>query len=99
MAIGLDLTSTEFGISFPEAYGRIVGVNIMRQNTGSEFTNLVGIDLAIYANVNGANMEHPKEVAFDRLHCDLTLVNNGDILSNCYAWLMTQEKYLTSTVA
>jgi hypothetical protein len=100
MAIGLNLTKTQYGVSFPNAYGRIVTAAISRQNKGSEVKYSVMIDVAIYADQVGAGMDNPREVQFERLHTDLRNIPTGvDFLNGCYQWLMTQEVFAGATEA
>ena len=97
MAIGLDLTNTEYGVAFPNAYGRIVTASVSRQNKGAENKHMVMIDLCVYASVEAADMDYAREVVFDRLYVPYTVVAGADMLSECYKWVITQEKYLEAT--
>ena len=100
MAIGLNLTNTQFGVSFPNAYGRIVTAAISRQNKNADVKYSVMIDIAIYADQLGADMDYPKEVEFVRLHTDLRNIPTGvDFLEGCYQWAMTQDQFIGSVEA
>lgn len=97
MAIGLNLANTEYGVSFPKAYGRIVTASVSRQNKGAENKHMVMIDLCVYANEQAADMDYAKEIAFDRLYVPYTQLIGNDFITECYNWVITQEKYINAT--
>lgn len=100
MALGLNLANTEYGVTFPDAYARIVTAAVSRQNKGSVVKHNVMIDIAIYANQSAADMDYPKEVAFERLYVDYAaLPASTDLLTACYQWLVTQDKFVGATDA
>ena len=100
MALGLNLANTEYGVSFPQAYARIVTAAVSRQNKGATVKHNVMIDVAIYADQAAADMEHPREIAFERMYVDYaTLPANVDLLTACYQWLVTQDKFVGATDA
>jgi hypothetical protein len=98
MAIGLNLTNTAYGIDFPEAYGRITNITVRRQSKYSTLGKyLATIDISIYANKEAADSDSAREIETDRLEVVYTTVAEADIISECYKWIVTQDKYLNAT--
>lgn len=93
MALGINLSNTEYGVAFPNAYGRIVTASVSRQNNGSENKYTVMVDVAIYANEEAANMPYPKEIAFDRVYFNYNPTAGIEVFDACYSYLMTLEQY------
>jgi hypothetical protein len=94
MAIGLNLTNTQYGVSFPNAYGRIVTASVMRQNSGAEHNkHTVMIDVVVYATQEAASNDNTQGVAFERLYVPYTEVAGTDFMTECYTWLLTQEQF------
>ena len=91
MAIKLDLTNSQYGISFTGAYFRIVTASVSRTRDADN-RHSVMIDVAGYATQ--PSNEDTKEVDFRRYHCPLAEVEakTGDtFLAKCYAWVMAQD--------
>jgi hypothetical protein len=93
MAIGLNLTNTQYGVSFPNAYGRIVTASVMRQNSGAEHKHNVMVDVVVYANAEAAADDNTQGVAFERLYVPYATVAGSDFMTQCYNWLLTQEQF------
>jgi len=100
MAIQHNITTdnSQYGISFNNAYYRIVTAAISRQRgTDPKFT--VMIDLSGYAT--GTNLtDDTREVDFKRMNASLDDINaaSGDaFLDKCYAWVMAQDEMNGST--
>jgi hypothetical protein len=93
VAIGLNLENTQYGVSFPDAYGRIVSANVMRQNSTSEYKHSVMIDVVVYANRNASYNDDTQGVSFERLYVPYDIVSGSDFMTQCYTWLLTQEKF------
>lgn len=90
--------ASQFGISFNNAYYRIVTASISRQR-GSDPKFTVMIDLSGYAT--GTNLtDDTREVDFKRFHAPLDEINSssGDaFLDKCYTWVMAQSEMNGST--
>lgn len=90
--------ASEYGISFNNAYYRIVMATISRER-GSDPKFLVTIDLSAYAT--GSNLtDDTKSVDFKRFHAPLDDINSssGDaFLDKCYTWVMAQSEMNGST--
>ena len=93
MAIGLNLTNTQYGVSFPNAYGRIVTASVMRQNSVAEHKHNVMIDVVVYATQEAAGNDNIQGVAFERLYVPYDTVAGNDFMTQCYIWLLTQEQF------
>lgn len=90
MAIQIDLTQSNFGVSFTGAYFRIATAAISRQRH-SDPRHAVMIDVVGYATQ--PQNEDTKEVDFRRYHAPLSDIEaqvGDDFLSKCYAWTMQQ---------
>ena len=89
--------ASEYGISFNNAYYRIVMATISRER-GSDPKFLVTIDLSAYAT--STPTDDTKEVDFKRFNANLDAVNSssGDaFLDKCYTWVMAQDEMSGST--
>lgn len=89
--------ASEYGISFNNAYYRIVMATISRER-GSDPKFLVTIDLSAYAT--STPTDDTKEVDFKRFNANLDAVNSssGDaFLDKCYTWVMSQSEMNGST--
>lgn len=89
--------ASQYGISFNNAYYRIVTASISRQR-GSDPKFMVMIDLSAYAT--NQPTDDTREVAFLRLHAPLEDINaaSGDaFLDKCYSWVMAQDEMSGST--
>lgn len=95
MAIQLDLTTTQYGTAFNDAYFRVVTALISRERD-SEFK--VMIDCSGFATSTPADDTHP--VDFKRYNvalADIESTAGDDFLSKCYTWVMTQEDMVGSS--
>ena len=89
--------ASEYGISFNNAYYRIVMATISRER-GSDPKFLVTIDLSAYAT--STPTDDTKEVDFKRFNANLDAVNSssGDaFVDKCYTWVMAQDEMSGST--
>ena len=90
--------ASQYGISFNNAYYRIVTAAISRQR-GDDPKFSVMIDLSGYAT--GTNLtDDTKEVDFKRYNANLTDVeaaSGSTFLDKCYAWVMAQSDMDGST--
>ena len=89
--------ASEYGISFNNAYYRIVMATISRER-GSDPKFLVTIDLSAYAT--STPTDDTKEVDFKRFNANLDAVNSssGDaFVDKCYTWVMAQSEMNGST--
>ena len=89
--------SSQYGISFNNAYYRIVTAAISRQR-GDDPKFTVMIDLSAYAT--NSPTDDTREVDFKRFNAPLDAVNSssGDaFLDKCYAWVMAQDEMNGST--
>jgi hypothetical protein len=89
--------ASQFGISFNNAYYRIVTAAISRQR-GSDPKFTVMIDLSAYAT--NSPTDDTREVDFKRMNANLEDINSssGDaFLDKCYAWVMAQSEMNGST--
>lgn len=89
--------SSQYGISFNNAYYRIVTASISRQR-GSDPKFMVMLDLSAYAT--SAPTDETREVDFKRYNAALDDINaaSGDtFLDKCYAWVMAQSDMDGST--
>ncbi len=91
-------SASQYGISFNNAYYRIVTASISRQR-GDDPKFTVMIDLSGYAA--GSNLtDDTREVDFKRYNAPLDAVNaaSGDaFLDKCYSWVMAQSEMNGST--
>ena len=91
--------ASQFGISFNNAYYRIVTAAVSRQRgTDPKFT--VMIDLSAYATATPT--DDTREVDFKRYNAPLDDINSasGDtFLDKCYAWVMAQSDMSGSSAA
>ena len=99
MAIQHNITAenSQYGISFNNAYYRIVTASISRQR-GDDPKFTVMIDLSAYAT--NSPTDDTREVDFKRFNAPLDAVNSssGDaFLDKCYAWVMAQDEMNGST--
>lgn len=89
---------SQYGISFNNAYYRIVTASISRQR-GTDPKFMVMIDLSGYAT--GSNLtDDTREVDFKRFNASLDQINaaSGDaFLDKCYSWVMAQVEMSGST--
>ena len=91
MAIQLDLETSHFGIPFAGAYFRIVIASVSRTRDVDK-RHIVTIDVVGYATQ--PTNEDTKDVDFRRYHCalsDIESQSGNNFLTNCYAWVMSQE--------
>lgn len=89
--------ASQYGISFNNAYYRIVTASISRQR-GSDPKFMVMIDLSAYAT--NSPTDDTREVDFKRFHANLDDINSssGDaFLDKCYSWVMAQDEMNGST--
>tara|TARA_B100001093_G_scaffold492097_1_gene532850 strand:+ start:1315 stop:1620 length:306 start_codon:yes stop_codon:yes gene_type:complete len=89
--------ASQFGISFNNAYYRIVTAAISRQR-GSDPKFTVMIDLSAYAT--NSPTDDTREVDFKRFNANLDDINSssGDaFLDKCYTWVMAQDEMNGST--
>lgn len=90
--------ASQYGISFNNAYYRIVTASISRQR-GADPKFSVMIDLSGYAT--GSNLtDDTREVDFKRFNANLDDINaaSGDaFLDKCYSWVMAQDDMAGST--
>ncbi len=89
--------ASQFGISFNNAYYRIVTAAISRQR-GSDQKFTVMIDLSAYAT--NSPTDDTREVDFKRFNANLDDINSssGDaFLDKCYTWVMAQDEMNGST--
>lgn len=101
MAIQHNITeaSSDYGISFSNAYYRIVTASVSRQRADEGNPKFsVMIDLSAYAT--STPTDNTKEVDFKRFYANLDDINSssGDaFLDKCYAWVMAQDEMTGST--
>jgi hypothetical protein len=91
MAIQLNLETSHFGIPFAGAYFRIVMASVSRTRDADK-RHIVTIDVVGYATQ--PTNEDTKDVDFRRYHCalsDIESQSGNNFLTNCYAWVMSQE--------
>ena len=91
MAIQIDLTTSQYGTSFSDAYFRIVLVAITRERS-SETKFSVMIDVAGYATATPN--EDTRDVEFRRYNANMAAVeamSGAAFMDKCYAWVMAQE--------
>ncbi len=84
-------SASDYGISFNDAYYRIVTTSISRQ-LGTDPKFMVMIDLSAYATSSPA--DDTREVDFKRYSANLTDVeaaSGSTFLDKCYAWVMAQD--------
>ena len=89
--------ASQYGISFNDAYYRIVTTSISRQ-LGTDPKFMVMIDLSAYATSSPTS--DTREVNFVRFETALDNVNasSGDtFLDKCYTWVMAQDEMSGST--
>ena len=89
--------ASQYGISFNNAYYRIVTASISRQR-GDDPKFSVMIDLSAYAT--STPTDDTREVDFKRFNASLDAVNaaSGDaFLDKCYTWVMAQDEMSGST--
>ena len=89
--------ASQYGISFNDAYYRIVTASISRQ-LGTDPKFMVMIDLSAYATSSPTS--DTREVDFVRFETALDNVNasSGDtFLDKCYTWVMAQAEMTGST--
>lgn len=90
--------ASQYGISFNNAYYRIVTAAVSRQR-GSDPKFTVMIDLSGYAT--GSNLtDDTREVDFKRYNANLTDIeaaSGSTFLDKCYAWVMAQSDMDGST--
>ena len=99
MAIQHNITAenSQYGISFNNAYYRIVTASISRQR-GTDPKFSVMIDLSAYAT--NSPTDDTREVDFKRFNAPLDDINaaSGDaFLDKCYSWVMAQSEMNGST--
>lgn len=90
-------SASDYGISFNDAYYRIVTASISRQ-LGTDPKFMVMIDLSAYATSSPTS--DTREVNFVRFETALDNVNasSGDtFLDKCYTWVMAQDAMSGST--
>jgi hypothetical protein len=90
MAIQLPVNQTVFGVSFPDAYHRIVVAFVERQRDDAEKFRAV-IELATYAVDPGETPAQP--VVTRRYSAPISQVEAHDgpsFLQQCYQWIMAQ---------
>tara|TARA_R100001463_G_scaffold53145_2_gene104126 strand:+ start:1302 stop:1607 length:306 start_codon:yes stop_codon:yes gene_type:complete len=83
--------ASQYGISFNNAYYRIVTAAVSRQR-GTDPKFSVVIDLSAYATATPT--DDTREVDFKRYNAPLDGINSasGDtFLDKCYAWVMSQS--------
>lgn len=93
----ISVGASQYGISFNNAYYRIVTASISRQR-GTDPKFSVMIDLSAYAT--NQPTENTREVDFKRFNASLDQINaaSGDaFLDKCYSWVMTQDEMSGST--
>ena len=89
--------ASDFGISFNDAYYRIVLAAINRER-GADPKFSVMIDLSAYATATPN--ENTREVDFKRYNANLTDIeaaSGSTFLDKCYAWVMAQDDMSGST--
>lgn len=96
MAIQHTITEdlSNYGISFNNAYYRIVTAATGRQPVGESNKFNVMIDLSGYATNPGT--EEIREVDFKRLNADLADIDSKSgptFLAKCYQWVLTQPEF------
>jgi len=94
MAIQLDLESSQYGISFADAYFRIIVATVARfENQGF----VVRIDVVGYANK--PSDIYIKDIAFKQFQTtieDIEAQDGVEFLAKCYQWVMAQPDMLGS---
>jgi hypothetical protein len=91
--------ASQYGISFNNAYYRIVTAAVSRQR-GTDPKFSVVIDLSAYATATPT--DDTREVDFKRYNAPLDDINSasGDtFLDKCYAWVMAQSDMSGSSAA
>ena len=89
--------ASQYGISFNNAYYRIVTASISRQR-GDDPKFTVMIDLSAYAT--SSPTDDTREVDFKRYNANLTDVeaaSGATFMDKCYAWVMAQADMDGST--
>lgn len=89
--------ASQYGISFNNAYYRIVTASVSRQR-GTDPKFSVMIDLSAYAT--STPTDDTREVDFKRFNAPLDDINaaSGDaFLDKCYSWVMAQDEMSGST--
>lgn len=89
--------ASQYGISFNNAYYRIVTAAVSRQR-GDDPKFTVMIDLSAYAT--STPTDDTREVDFKRFNARLEDINaaSGDaFLDKCYSWVMAQDEMSGST--
>ena len=89
--------ASQYGISFNNAYYRIVTAAVSRQR-GTDPKFMVMIDLSAYAT--SSPTDDTREVDFKRMNASLTDVEaaaGSTFLGKCYAWVMAQSDMDGST--
>ena len=92
-------SASDYGISFNDAYYRIVTASVSRQRAeGGNPKFSVMVDLSAYATSTPA--DDTREVDFKRFHANLDDINaasGATFLDKCYAWVMAQDEMSGST--
>ncbi len=89
--------ASQYGISFNDAYYRIVTASISRQ-LGTDPKFMVMIDLSAYATSSPTS--DTREVDFKRYEANLTDIETASgsaFLDKCYSWVMAQDDMSGST--
>ena len=89
--------ASQYGISFNNAYYRIVTAAVSRQR-GTDPKFSVMIDLSAYAT--SSPTDDTREVDFKRYTANLTDIeaaSGSTFLDKCYAWVMAQDDMDGST--
>ena len=91
MAIQIDLSTSQYGTPFADAYFRIAIAAVLRQRSAETKFNVM-IDVAGYAT--DTPDDDTRDVDFRRYNADLASVEAmaGDtFLEKCYSWVMSQD--------
>ncbi|MDA7514266.1 hypothetical protein N8508_00595 [bacterium] len=91
--------ASQYGISFNDAYYRIVTASVSRQRAeGGNPKFSVMIDLSAYAT--SSPTDDTREVDFKRYEANLTDIeaaSGSAFLDKCYSWVMAQDDMSGST--
>ena len=90
MAIQLDLSNSQFGVSFNGAYFRIVTAAVSRTRDADKRFSVM-LDVVGYASA--PQNENTRDVDFRRYHAPYSEVeaqSGENFLAKCYAWVMSQ---------
>lgn len=95
MAIQLNHIATNYGITCPSAYVRIVGVSV-QYVPGQPVKHVLSLNVDIYADAAAAANQGSRGI--DSKHvsttfADVEAMTGDDLLTKCYAWLATQEDF------